>query len=361
MSASDFLCSEGFLVPVRECRIGGEDAGLVRGEAELVHVAAAPRAGQLGECRVLCLDEAAIDQEWRQVGLGEVAVVIRRLLVALVHRVAHRVVPAARRARRVLDRASVLVVLPALALHLALDAQAHVAHGVDVLHLDDGRPIAVFEDEVDVGLAAQVAFLHVAVRRADIADDLAQGFEVAFRLPGRRDVRFRDDFEQRRAGPVEIHATLVAALVVGGLARVFLQVRADEAHRLEVAVIVVDLDAAADAERLIELTDLIALRQVGIEVVLAVPLRDFRDLAAEREPGADGQPDRLAIQHGQGARQAEHRRVRERVRIGAVVVWAGREALGLRIELEVDLHAHDQAARIDGAHAAPPASAAGAS
>ena len=268
------------------------------------------------------------------------------------HGHAVHVVPAARAAGGVLHGPAVLGVLLGLPLGLVLDGAADVAHGVDVLDLDDRGLVAVGIDEVHVRLAAQVAFLHVAVRRAEERDDLAQGVDVALGLRGGGHVGLADDLEQRRAGAVEVHARLVAALVVGGLAGVLLEVRAADAHDLGLAVVAVDLDAAVEAERLVVLADLVALREVGIEVVLAVPLRELGDVAAQGESRADGQPDRLAVEHRQCAGQAHDHRVDLRVRIGAVVVGAGGEALRLRLELEVHLHADEHLRRV--AHHASP-------
>ena len=103
-----------------------------------------------------------------------------------------------------------------------------------------------------------------------------------------------------------------------------------------------------DAQRLIVLADLVALGKVGIEVVLAVPLRYVGDRAAEREArcgwrertasrlstgSAPGRPE-----HGPGRSACSGRR--------RTMTGLCREALRLRLELEVDLHA-DEAAGLD--------------
>ena len=80
----------------------------------------------------------------------------------------------------------------------------------------------------------------------------------------------------------------------------------------------------ARAERLVVLADLVRLRQVGIEVVLAVEDRALGDLAVEREPELDRLLDRAPVRHGQRAGEGEadradvassaHRRRRSRQR-----------------------------------------------
>ena len=59
-----------------------------------------------------------------------------------------------------------------------------------------------------------------------------------------------------------------------------------------------DFDVAVLGERLIELRDLVALRQVGIEVVLAGEDRALAHLAVQGSRGQHGKLDRLAFSTG---------------------------------------------------------------
>src|SRR5690606_1462598 len=65
------------------------------------------------------------------------------------------------------------------------------------------------------------------------------------------------------------------------------------------------------------------------------------DLAAQSEAHADGQLDRLLVEHGKGARQAERGGVDVRVRLAAELVGRAREELGPRRQLGVDLEPYD--------------------
>ena len=89
------------------------------------------------------------------------------------------------------------------------------------------------------------------------------------------------------------------------------------------------------------LADLVALGQVRVEVVL--PREDARllDRAAERERGAHGQLDRLAVEDRQGARQAQADGADVGVGPAAEGGRAAAEDLGPREELGVDLEADD--------------------
>ena len=70
------------------------------------------------------------------------------------------------------------------------------------------------------------------------------------------------------------------------LARILLQVQALDADLHFLAVGKVDQHLALAHDRLLVLRDLVALRQVGIEVVLAVEHRAAVDLRLEAEAGA---------------------------------------------------------------------------
>src|SRR5436190_7930747 len=101
-------------------------------------------------------------------------------------------------------------------------------------------------------------------------------------------------------------------------------------------------DAPVDAEGLVVLGDLVALRVVGIEVVLAVEDRVRRDLAPERETKEDRPLDRLPVRHRQRARQCEADGARVRVRRVEVRHPAAAEHLRLRLQVNVDLEADDR-------------------
>ena len=75
------------------------------------------------------------------------------------------------------------------------------------------------------------------------------------------------------------------------------------------------------AERQVVLRDLVALRQVGVEVVLAVELGEGGDLAVQRQAGQDARLDRRPVDHrqraGESAADGADLRVRRRVGVAA--------------------------------------------
>src|SRR5262245_26492317 len=89
------------------------------------------------------------------------------------------------------------------------------------------------------------------------------------------------------------------------------------------------------------LADLIALRQIGIEIILPVEYRFQMNPRLEPEPGADRLADALLVDD---RKHAWHRGVDERdlrVRRTAECGRSAGEQLGLRDDLRVHLHADD--------------------
>ena len=108
-----------------------------------------------------------------------------------------------------------------------------------------------------------------------------------------------------------------------------------------VCAVDVDLDLALADDGLLVLRDLIALRQVGIEVVLAVEHRHEVDLGLQAEPGAHGLGDAGLVDHRQ---HAGHGRIDQRdVAVGRAAECrrGAREQLGLGGDLGVHLQADD--------------------
>ncbi len=66
-----------------------------------------------------------------------------------------------------------------------------------------------------------------------------------------------------------------------------------------------DREGAALHDRNLVLADLVALRQVRVEVILAREDAARRDMGADGQPELDGALDGALVQHGQHARQRE--------------------------------------------------------
>ena len=226
-----------------------------------------------------------------------------------------------------------------------MDRPAHRGDRVEVfqLHFRTQRILRALAQR-DVHVAAELAFFHVGVGNVALLQDHLQRAEIREGLLGGLDVRLGNNLHQRRAGAVEIDQRGIAE--VGGLGHVLLEVDAVEADLFSgigdlfpvvggVAVLV-KRDLAAEAERQFHLRGLIVLRHVRIEVVLAVPLRDFRGRAMDHQSGDERLLDRRAVEHRQRAGQAEADRACVGVRLVAKRGAAGAEHLGGRFDLAVD-------------------------
>jgi len=126
------------------------------------------------------------------------------------------------------------------------------------------------------------------------------------------------------------------------LANVFLEVNAGERDGFVFALDVArragqfDLDGAVEANRLVELGDLVVLRRVGIEVIFTVPFADGRDVAAEKEAGLDDGVERGLVHHRQNAGQRKDDGIGERVR--GLPVAGGHAGEHLRVGLDLDVN-----------------------
>ena len=118
-----------------------------------------------------------------------------------------------------------------------------------------------------------------------------------------------DDLHQRHARAVEVDIAHGRMLVVHQLARVLLDMDALDADLLDAVLVLLveqNLDLARPDQRVVELRNLIALRQVGVEVILAVEPAPAVDHRVQRHAGAHRLADAFAVGHRQHAR---HRRV----------------------------------------------------
>ena len=128
-------------------------------------------------------------------------------------------------------------------------------------------------------------------------------------------------------------------LVVQALAGVLLQMQPLDADGDALAAEQIDDDLALADDRALVLADLIALRQIGIEVVLAVEDRIEIDLRLQPEPGADGLRDAAFVDHRQHAGHGGIDQAHMGVGLAAELGRGAGEQLGVGGDLGMDLHA----------------------
>jgi hypothetical protein len=314
-------------------------------QAEVALVALGAGGGQLGQRGGRAVEHRLGDPHRGQVGLREVAVVVRLLLGAQRRdRLRPRV-----EVQRLLDHDAARGQQRLLPGDLGADPLLDEAERVHVLQLGlDPQLRAAGRADRDVRVAAQRALLHVHVADAELAQRRAQQAQELAGLLGRAQVGLGDDLGQRRAAAVEVHDRRRAAVDAPRRARVdelggvLLEVHAVDAHVAQVP---------APAQGLVVLGDLVALGQVGIEVVLAVEDRPRGEVAAERQTDHQAVVDRLGVGDRQRPREAEADRAGARVRRLAEAQRAAAEHLRPGGELDVDLQPDDGLVGRVGGHA----------
>ena len=138
-----------------------------------------------------------------------------------------------------------------------------------------------------------------------------------------------------------------ARKVVAELSRVLFEMGADDANRACAASSCHNVDLAVMAKRQVVLRNLVALGQIWVVVVLAIPLGVARDRTTERNADHHRHLNRGLVHHRQRAGQRAHHWIDQCV--GRLVVMrrmrrvghAG-EHLGSGRELNVDLEADHQ-------------------
>src|SRR5262245_16238030 len=314
-----------------------QDIGVVRREAEVALEAAPARAGELRHAGADVVHPGLVDREGQQVGLREVAIVVGVLLRP--HRAG--LLPLGVPEPGLLDQALPRDDGAGLAAELVLDGVLDVAEGVHVLDLDLGAERGrACRPHRHVGVAPEAPFLHVAVADLVILQDGAQGAEIGTGLGGAAHVGLAHDLEERNAAAVEVDQAAAAVGVVDVLPGVLLHVDAGQADASRRAVDH-DLEPAGAAQWLLVHADLVALREVRVEVVLAREARVGRDLAAGGETGADGELDDAAVEHRQDAGHAEADLADVGVGWCAEGRRAAAEDLGAREQLRVHLEPDD--------------------
>ena len=122
-------------------------------------------------------------------------------------------------------------------------------------------------------------------------------------------IRFRDDFQQGRAGPIQINATLAGKSVVNGFAGILFEMSASDPHAHGLPAGRVEPEQTGTDDRMCKLADLITLGQIGIKVVFSLEDAGFVDRGVDRQTEHYRHAYSRFIQYRQRARKSQiHRR-----------------------------------------------------
>ena len=283
-------------------------------------------------------DVALRNSEREQVRVGEVAVVVRFFLRAHGARFVARGVVQACFLHHLATRFDQFD----LTTDFVLDGLFHETEGVDVLELRTRAELFLAHGaHGNVGVAAEGTFLHVAVANLQVPHERVDFLEIGHGFFRGAHVRLGDNFQQRRAGTVQVDTAERAQALVHALAGVFFEMRASNADDLRAAIFEEDGHGAVLNHRQLVLADLVALGQVRVEVVLAGKHRTGRNGGAYSQAETNSHADGFAVQDRQHAGVAQVNEVRLAVRRGAVSRRRRGENLRLRGQLGVDFQPDD--------------------
>ena len=272
-----------------------EHLGILRRKAERRHEPLKPCLRQFGQRGLPFGQTRLVDVDGDEVGVGEVAVVVRLFLAT------HGdgdVLDAVVQARLLHDLVAIVQQV-GLTGYLVLDGTLHMPERVQVLQFGACTELGgTTRTQRHVGVAPEAALLHVAVADAKMHHDGTQGLEIGHRLLRTSQVGFAHDFDERNPCTVEVDVAHVLACGVDVLARVVLEMDARDADALH-RVAHGDVEMPMLADGLLVLRNLIPLGQVGIEVVLAGEDRGAIHGAPHGNPHTCGELHGLLVEHGQ--------------------------------------------------------------
>ena len=315
-----------------------QDPGIVRRQVEVARKARGLVVGQLRQGRAHGTDERFVDLHRQEIRIREISIIVGLLLGA--HRpglVLVRVVETG-----FLHHGAAALEQVDLPRNFVVDRLLDESKGIQILDFGAcAEFFAAARPHRHVGVAAKRPLLHVAVADLEITHQGVNLLHVRDRLLGRPHVGLGDDLEQRGAGAVQIDAAGVRQSLVQRLARVLLEMRAGDADGLDGPVVEHDLQPALLDHRQLVLTDLIALRQIRIEVILAREHRTARHLGADAQAELDRHAHGVGVQHRQHAGIRQIHQVGLGIRRRAVGRRRPREYFRFRRELRVDLQPDD--------------------
>ena len=175
-------------IPPRGSRleIGGtlgvtrQHAGVIGGQSVLRLQAGALGIRKLRQGRLDLLHPGRVENQGQEVGIGEIAVVVRVLLGP---HGAGLALAGVEQAGLLMDHAAVLENLH-LTAGLIDDGLLDVAHGVHVLDLAAGAQRVPRFADGHVHVGAEIALFHVPVTGAEVAHQLAKGLHIGCRVLG---------------------------------------------------------------------------------------------------------------------------------------------------------------------------------
>ena len=325
-------------VVVRHVAACRQNACIVLRKTEFRRQALLEFLRQFGHVGTNPFDPVFADFKRQKIGIGEIPIVHRVFLRA--HDAGFALIGVIE-TRGLNDLAAVLEHFD-LTTHFVVDRFLKEAERIEVLDFAT-RAEGGFAHGAnrDVRVASEVPFLKIAVRNAEPDDERVKCLGVTHGFGRGTQFGLGHDLQQRRARAIKVDPRAAVHQAVNGLARVLFEVSARQVDRLHVGIALLRLDrkrkAAAHDDRKLELTDLVALRKVRVEIILAIENGMTGHGRFDRQTEANGAFDGTDVEHREapGERHIDEARIRVR----RLTEAAGRsgEDFGVSRELHVRL------------------------
>ena len=149
-------------------------------------------------------------------------------------------------------------------------------HGVYVFHLAAAAQfIRTVRAHRNIDVAAHGAFIHIAVAGTEITQNGTKLFQKGSGLFRRTEIRFGHNFHQADPCPVQINKSFLRIKIMNGFAGILLNMHPLNADILGRSVFQINCNLSLADNRILELRNLIPLRQIGIKIVFAGKSRIF--------------------------------------------------------------------------------------
>ena len=265
----------------------GEHAGVVDRKAQLVGIAVALGGGQLRQLSEPGLALLGAHLNGPEIRIGEIAVIAGALLTAHTLGELLALIP---EAGFLQHRLTGLIGLD-LALDFILTGPLNRREGIHVLDLHlCAKGCIRPPPHGDVHIAAQRAFLHVAVAHPQVAHDAANLRGILRRLTAGAQIRLAHDLGQGHASAVVIHQRMGGAgqAIAAGmhqLAGILLHMEPLDADGFEIGFLALfghlNFDPAFFGNGFVVLGNLIVFGEIGIEILLAIEFTVRGDLEVQ--------------------------------------------------------------------------------
>ena len=202
-----------------------------------------------------------------------------------------------------------------LPFHFIINGLHDKANRVQIFGLGTGTQLIARAAHRHIYICPQRPLFHIAVTGSKIAQDRAQFFNIGAGLFCRPQIRARDNFHQCHTGAIQINIAFGGMLIMQGFSGILFQMDTLNPDIMGRAIRQLYGQHPLANNRMFELADLIALRQICIKVIFAIKHTVKINISLQSKPGFNRLTHTSLINDWQHAR---HRGINQR----DILVWA---------------------------------------